>query len=217
MQAAIFDFDGTLFDSMFIWDTAGRDYLISQGVQPREDLMEHISTTSLYQAAAYMQEAYSLPLSVKDIMDGINRTVEGYYFYTVQPRKGLEPFLRQLQKQGVKLCIATATDRYQIEAALNRCGLADYFSEIFTCSAVGHGKDEPHIFEAALSHLGTQREKTYVFEDAIYAARTACKAGFPVVQVYDDHEKEQAAFRELAAFYMENLEDTREFFRFFFE
>lgn len=103
------------------------------------------------------------------------------------------------------MCIATATERYQIEAALKRCHLDSFFGEIFTCSAVGHGKDEPHIFEAALAWLGTGREDTLVFEDAYHAIQTAKKAGFRVAAVYDSHEPHQREIRELADHYIEQF------------
>ena len=105
----------------------------------------------------------------------------------------------------MKLCLATATDRCLVEAALERCGVLSHFGEIFTCNAVGHGKDEPHIFEAALRFLGTRKPETIVFDDALYAIRTAKEAGFPVAAVYDRHEKAQDQIRALADVYLEEL------------
>jgi HAD superfamily hydrolase (TIGR01509 family) len=92
-----------------------------------------------------------------------------------------------------------------VEVALRRCGVLSYFGEIFTCNEVGHGKDEPHIFEAALRFLGTERAETIVFDDALYALRTAKAAGFPVAAVYDSHENAQAEVQTLADVYLENL------------
>lgn len=112
LKGAIFDFDGTLFDSMFIWDTAGEVYLRSIGIEPKE--------------------------------------------YVVA-------FLEQMKEQGVRMCIATATDRYQVEAALKRCGMEYFFSEIFTCTDVEHGKDELVIFRKAMEYLRTTKENTVVF------------------------------------------------------
>ena len=95
--------------------------------------------------------------------------------------------------------------RALVEAALERCGVLSCFGRIFTCGEVGHGKNEPHIFEAALRFLGTGREETLVFDDALYAVRTAKKAGFPVAAVYDSHEKGRDEVRALADVYLENL------------
>ena len=214
LKGAIFDFDGTLFDSMFIWDTAGETYLRSIGIEPREDLWKVLKTMSLLQSATYIREKYAVELTLEEIMDGINRTVENFYFHTVQPKKGVATFLEQMKKQGVKICIATATDRYQVEAALKRCCMEHFFSEIFTCTNVGHGKDEPFIFRKAMDYLGTTRENTVVFEDAYHAAKTAKADGFVTVAVYDSHEEKQKELQALSDFYFENYTETDTFWKF---
>ena len=85
IQGVIFDFDGTLFDSMFIWDTAGETYLRAIGKVPEEELQSKLKPMSLYQSAAYIRACYSIPMSTEEIMEGINRTVEDFYFHTVEP------------------------------------------------------------------------------------------------------------------------------------
>lgn len=214
LKGAIFDFDGTLFDSMFIWNTAGETYLRSIGIEPREDLRKVLKTMSLLQSATYIREKYAVELTLEEIMDGINRTVENFYFHTVQPKEGVATFLEQMKKQGVKICIATATDRYQVEAALKRCCMEHFFSEIFTCTDVGHGKDEPFIFRKAMDCLGTTRENTVVFEDAYHAAKTAKADGFITVAVYDSHEEKQKELQALSDFYFENYTETDTFWKF---
>ena len=214
LKGAIFDFDGTLFDSMFIWNTAGETYLRSIGIEPKEDLRKVLKTMSLLQSATYIREKYAVELTLEEIMDGINRTVENFYFHTVQPKEGVATFLEQMKKQGVKICIATATDRYQVEAALKRCCMEHFFSEIFTCTDVGHGKDEPFIFRKAMDYLGTTRENTVVFEDAYHAAKTAKADGFVTVAVYDSHEEKQKELQALSDFYFENYTETDTFWKF---
>ena len=202
IRGAIFDVDGTLLDSMFIWDTIGELYLRSIGYQPKENLNETFKNMSLRQAARYYQTEYGVTLSIDEIMDGVNAMLERYYRFEVPLKPGVAELLERLRQSGVKLCIATATDRHLVEAALDRCGVLSCFGEIFTCNEVGHGKDEPDIFEAALRFLGTRREETLVFDDALYAVRTAKEAGFPVAAVYDSHEKEQDKVRLLADIYL---------------
>ena len=214
LKGAIFDFDGTLFDSMFIWDTAGEVYLRSIGIEPREDLQKVLKPMSLLQSSTYIREKYVIPLTVEEIMDGINHTVEDFYFHTVQPKEGVITLLEQMKAQGIKMCIATATDRYQVEAALKRCGMEAFFSEIFTCTDVGHGKDEPIIFQKAMEYLGTTRANTVVFEDAYHAAKTAKADDFITVAVYDFHEERQNELREIADFFTESYTNTNEFWKF---
>ena len=198
IQGVIFDFDGTLFDSMFIWDTAGEVYLRSIGKEPEVNLQKVLKPMSLLQSAQYIREKYDIPLSVEEIMDGVNRTVEDFYFHTVEPKPGVIDFLEELHRGNIKMCIATATDRYQVEAALQRCKMRHFFSEIFTCTEVGSGKDRPDIFRKAMEHLQTDRSNTAVVEDAYHAAFTAKQDGFLVVGVYDSYESRQQELLQIA-------------------
>ena len=211
LNLAIFDFDGTLFDSMFIWDNVGEIYLRSLEKEPKPSMREDVRALSLYQSACYFKQEYDLSLSVEEIMRGINQTIEHFYIHEVLPKPGVADFLKRMHKDGISMCIATASDRYQIEAALSRCGMEHYFEAIFTCSEVGHGKDEPVIFQKAMEHFGADRSSAIVFEDAIHAIQTAKADGFAVVAVFDSSEKRQAEIRNLADCYITDFEHTEEF------
>lgn len=214
IKGAIFDLDGTLLDSMVLWDTLGERYLLSIGQKPHEDLRETFKTSSLKQAADYLKKEYSLSFSVSEIMNGINSLAEHFYYHEASLKAGVKVFLAFLKDNGVKMCIATATDKYLAEAALKRCGIDKYFSEIFTCTEIGHGKDEPIIFQEALGHLGTEKNETFVFEDALYAIKTAKKYGFKIAAVYDEYSKEQAEIKELADIYIEDFAKINDFKKF---
>lgn len=211
LKCAIFDFDGTLFDSMFIWDNVGEIYLRSLEKEPKPSMREDVRALSLYQSACYFKQEYDLSLSVEEIMRGINQTIEHFYIHEVLPKPGVADFLKRMHKDGISMCIATASDRYQIEAALSRCGMEHYFEAIFTCSEVGHGKDEPAIFQKAMEHFGADRSSAIVFEDAIHAIQIAKDDGFAVVAVFDSSEKRQAEIRNLADCYITDFEHTEEF------
>lgn len=204
---AIFDFDGTLFDSMHVWATVGSDYLRSLGHTPKEDLDEVFKALSLRQAALYYKEEYGVKQSVSEIEDGINAVVEEKYFKEVLPREGVPKLLQLLKDGGFRMCIATATDRYLIEAALSRTELCGFFEGILTCPEEGSGKDEPAIFESALRLLGTGKEKAFVFEDSLHALKTARSAGFKTVGVCDRYESRQAEVRRNSDIYIEDFRD----------
>lgn len=214
IQGAIFDVDGTLLDSMSMWANIGMDYLRSIGYEPRENLYEIFKHMSLYQAACYYRSEYGVTLSPEEIVDGVNSCIGQFYRETAALKPGITVFLESLKRQGVKLCVATATGQALVRAALERCGIAGYFSEIFTCPAVGHGKDEPVIYRRALEHLGTHKAKTVVFEDALYAARTAKQDGFPTVAVYDRYEEGQTELRALADCLITDYIDCQDFWAF---
>jgi HAD superfamily hydrolase (TIGR01509 family) len=213
IKGAIFDLDGTLLDSMCIWETAGARYLESIGMKPRPDLRDNILSLSLMQAAVYLQKEYGITASASEIMEGVDKAVESFYINTVTPKDGVIPFLELLEARGVKMCIATATDRALVEAGLRRNGMLGFFSKIVTCTEVGAGKDKPHVFNAALMHLGTEREETYIFEDALYAIKTAKEAGFPVVAVSDESaQKQRSEITRLADIYINSYDALGGFF-----
>ena len=214
IKGSLFDVDGTLLDSMFVWDSVGEAYLRSIGYEPREGLNETFKTLSLYQAALYYQKEYGVTLSVDEIMSGVNSMVERYYTHEVALKAGAAQFLEALRRRGVEMCIATATDEHLVSAALERCGVSGYFSAVFTCTSVGHGKDEPAIYRAALEHLGVGKHQAVVFEDALYALRTAHEDGFATVAVYDSHEKRQDELRAIADYYLTDYCALESFWQF---
>ena len=207
LKGAIFDLDGTVLDSMFIWDTIGEDYLRTLGKEPHEDLKETFMTLTLEEAAEYYREHYGVRLSVKEIVDGVNAMVEGIYRTKVTLKHCVADYLRWLNGNGVRMCIATVTDRYLVEETLERLGILHYFSGIFTCAEVGYGKDKPIIYRKALEHLGTAKEETCVFEDSLFALKTAKADGFITVGVYDRHETRQDALKSLADYYIRDFAD----------
>lgn len=167
------------------------------------DLPERLLTMSMRQAAAYFRSGYGVNLPEAEIMDGINARIEAFYRKTAPAKEGVRDFLHALRQSGVKMCVATATDRPLAEAALRRTGLLSYFSFLLTCTEAGFGKDSPDIFVLAQKKLGTPREQTVVFEDALYAMQTAKRAGFPVAAVYDaSSQADQEQIRQLADVYM---------------
>lgn len=211
IKGAIFDLDGTLLDSMHIWNNMGERYLRSIGYEPRENLNDTFRTLSLYQAACYYISEYGVDLSVDEIMNGINNMIEKYYRNEAVLKAGAAEFLKKLNDNGVKMCIATATDKYLVEAALKHCGISEYFSDIFTCTSVGHGKDEPVIYREALKHLDTDKSETVIFEDSFYALRTAKKDGFITAAIFDLYEKNQSELKALADFYITDYSDEKIF------
>ena len=211
IKGAIFDLDGTILDSMFIWDTIGEDYLRSLGKEPKENLKETFKTFTLEQAAEYYRENYGVTLSVNEIVDGVNKMVERYYAETVKLKPDIEMFLEKFKAKDVKMCIATVTDKPLVETVLQRLGVRDYFSEIFTCASVGHSKEEPHIYHEAQKHLGTSKKETVVFEDVVHALKTAKVDGFVTVGVFDVHEENQGELKRMADCYIEKYSDFEKF------
>ena len=202
IKGAIFDLDGTIIDSMFIWDTIGEEYLRSLGMVPKENLAEVFKTFTLTQAAEYYRNHYGIKFSADEIVDDINNMVAEIYRTKVTLKTGVGDFLKRLQSAGVKMCIATITDRTIVEDTLKRLNVLEYFSEIFTCAEVGYNKETPEIYRQALNHLGTPKAETIVFEDALHAINTAKDDEFKVAAVYDSHEPRQEKIKEISDYYI---------------
>ncbi|UOO38535.1 HAD family phosphatase [Oscillospiraceae bacterium CM] len=210
-KGAIFDMDGTLLDSMVVWDNVAADYLQSLGITPRNDVREAVSSMSIQQVCEHFCAVYGIKLREDDIIAGINAMVEDFYYNRVTLKAGVMQALSRLRKEGVKMCVATATDRYLAEAALRRTGIAHFFDGIFTCTDVGAGKDEPAIFLQALASLGTPLCDTVVFEDALYAIKTAKASGFRVTALFDPSADAQTdRIKELADCYYLSFSDWNE-------
>ena len=202
IKGAIFDLDGTLIDSMFIWDTFGDDYLKSFSIEPKENLAEVFKTFTLEQAAEYYRNHYDIKLSTEEIVEDINNMVAQIYRSKVVLKPGVKDFLERLQSVGVKMCVATVIDRSLAEDVLKRLNIYEYFSEIFTCAEVGYNKETPEIYRQALKHLGTEKTETIVFEDVFHALKTAKDDGFKVAAVYDAHEPRQEELKEISDYYI---------------
>ena len=212
IQGAIFDLDGTLLDSMSLWDTLGEDYLRSLGKEPRENLAETFQTFTLEQSAQYYREHYGVGLSVEEIVAGIQGMIQDYYQTTVPLKPGAAEFLGELRSRGVKMCVATVTPQPLAEGALQRLGVREFFTGIFACRP-GQGKEEPTIYREALAHLGTEKGKTIVLEDVVHGLRTAKRDGFLTAGVYDSHEERQEELRKWADCFLPSYRETADFWR----
>ena len=213
IKGAIFDLDGTILDSMFIWSEIGYKFLEKKNIHLPAGADEQFTTMSLMEAAEYYIKHFDNTATIEGIVADINSLVENFYFNDVLKKPGIEEFLEFLKNRGVKMCVATATDKYMVEKALERNGLLHYFSEIFTCNGVGAGKNSSLIYDISLEHLGTTKEETFVFEDALYAIETANKAGYNIVGIKDVSEKaDPEVIKAYCNYFINNYEEIYQYF-----
>ena len=193
LEGAIFDLDGTLTDSMHIWNEAPKALVRQFGGEPPEDLAEDIKEMDRREASEYMVARFSL--------------VTDEYRDKVPMKPGADVLLERLAALGVPCGIATASEAFQARDAMVRLGLWKHF--LFAFSSLQYGsKSRPDVYFAAARSLGSAPEHTIVFEDALHAARTAKEAGFLVAGVYDPSaEGDQEALREVCDWYLPRLDD----------
>ena len=212
LQSAIFDMDGTLLDSMHIWNDVGPKTLRSMGIEPAPDLGPRLMLMTFRDGAALCKEEYHLSQSVEEIMDLTKAKVRTFYENEVQAKPGVKKFLSLLKMEGVWMYVATNTDRGLVEAALEHTGLEGYFRGVMTCAEVGAGKkDSPEIYARCMRRLRSTKKDTVIFEDALHAIETAKAAGFRVCGVYDPSaEADQDAIRDLSDYSLRSFEEMFE-------
>ena len=213
MAGVILDIDGTVLDSMSIWQDAGVRYLASQQVEAEPGLAEKIYYMSIPEAAIYMKTRYGLEKSVEEICQGIKDVVRDFYYYEVPLKAGVKEFLEKMSEKEIPVVAATASDEDHLEHAFTRLGIRPYFEHIFTCAQAGAGKQSPAVYHMAAKFLDKKPEELYVFEDALYAIQTAKLAGYHTAGVYDEESKtDQEMIREEADIYMKSFEEADMYF-----
>ena len=206
IKSAIFDMDGTLIDSLMLWDvlwsTFGKKYLNGEKFIPREEDDKKVRTLTLKDAMYLIHDNYNIGKSGEELLELSNDIITDFYSGSVKLKSGVKEFLQYLNNNGVKMCIASATATELIELALKHCGIEKYFLKVFSCGTLGKGKEEPDVFLLARDFLGEQTQDTWVFEDSLTAIETVAKIGMPIVGIYDQFNYGQERIKEIATEYI---------------
>lgn len=211
IRGAIFDVDGVLLDSMQIWNDLGARYLQKRGIAPEAGLREVLFSMSMEQGADYLKEAYSLPDTQEQIVQGIGGMLRDFYYYEVMAKPGVMEILCFLKEKQVAMALATSSPREHVARALQRNGVWDFFApNLFTTGELGISKHQSDIYYKAAAALGTTPQETMVFEDSLYALVTAQRGGFLPVGVYDaSGERNQEEMKKAARLYLKNLHELK--------
>ncbi len=185
--------DGTLIDSMGYWQRLASEYLFSRGVTPAQipaDLPERIKAVTVTGAAALFIDLFGFSGTPESIAAEINALMDEHYRRDIPLKPGVKEYLASLRQRGVQMCVASATAAPLMEACLTRLGVRQEFAFLLSCEEVGAGKNSPEVYLQSAARLGCVPAEAAVFEDALFAAQTAKKAGFYVVGVYDETAKD---------------------------
>ena len=207
MRAAIFDLDGTLIDSMGVWDRLGSDFLSARGIHCPE-ISHETKNMSFMEAAGYYIEKFSLKDTREQLVAIWNEIAFKEYAENIHLKKGAREYILNLSGRGIKLGLATATDRRLAEAVLGRHGLLSLFQAVVTVGEVGRGKEHPDIFLLTAHKIKVSPEDCVVFEDCLHAVKGAKRAGMQVWAVYDSysaHEKKD--MQSIADKYIHSFEE----------
>ncbi len=204
-DAVIFDLDGSLVDSMWMWRAIDIEYLGRFGIPLPEDLQSKIEGMSFSETAVYFKEFFHIPDSLEKIKDDWNRMAWDKYANEVPLKPGIPEFLRSCREHGIKLGIATSNSRELVENIVEVHKLRDYFSCIMTGCDVAHGKPAPDIYLAVSEKLRVNPERCLVFEDIIPGIQAGKSAGMKVCAVEDAYSLQTKENKKaLADFYIED-------------
>ena len=209
LNYAIFDLDGTVLDSLPVWDHLGVDMLRAQGYDPDPALGKQLKSMTMSDGAQLCRDLFHMPQSIEEIAALVEEQARLAYNTVIGPKPGAENFLKRLKAAGIPMFIATNTRRELAEDGLRHNGLLSYFKGILTCPEVGEGKKEgPAVYEQSLLRLGGTKEDTVIFEDAVHPIRTAKKAGFRVAAIYDaSSEGEHEEIKALSDYYFHTYDE----------
>lgn len=208
MKAAIFDLDGTLLDSMKMWSRVGSVFLQGKGIETPADLAESVGQLTLMEAAAYFSSRFPLGMNPDEILQAWTEYIALQYRKEIILKPSVKEYIYRLRQNGIKMCVATLTDRPHVLAALERLEILDCMEFILTSSEVGKSKRSPDIYLRAAELLEVPIRDCVVFEDVLYAAKTAKKAGFTVYGVYDeDAAPDQEEMQKVCDKYITNFEE----------
>jgi HAD superfamily hydrolase (TIGR01509 family) len=185
MKACIFDLDGTLLDSMDVWEKIDIDFLQKRGIAVPADYANSISSMTFHEAAAYTIRRFELSDTIESLKQEWNDMAAYAYGNTVPMKPFAKEYLTTLRDHGIKLAVATSLFSSLLELSLKNHGIYDFFDVICTTEEAGYGKSRPDVFLMAANKLGVPPCDCLVFEDILVAVKSAKSAGMAVCGVYD--------------------------------
>lgn len=204
-EAVIFDLDGSLVDSMWMWKAIDIEYLKGFGIEAPANLQKEIGGRSFTETAQYFKDRFGLTDSIEKIGDDWNRMAWDKYTNEVPLKEGVLEFLEECDKNDIKLGIASSNSTELIEQVLLSHGIRNRFKSVKSGTQIQKGKPAPDVYLAVAKELDAQPSKCLVFEDLVDGIKAGKNAGMTVVAVSDDYSRHSDDIKkELADLYIED-------------
>lgn len=188
-KAVLFDLDGTLVDSMWMWKQIDIEFLGRFGYECPEDLQKSIEGMSFSETAVYFKERFDIPLSLEEIKACWTQMSIDKYRYDVPLKDGVPEFLKTCKERNIRMGIATSNGRDMVDAVVESLQIGTYLDVITTACEVKAGKPEPDIYLEVAKRLGVEPSECLVFEDIPAGIIAGKRAGMQVIAVEDDFSK----------------------------
>ena len=211
IEAVIFDLDGTLVDSMWMWREIDVEYLSQFDIEVPSDLQQAVEGMSFSETAQYFKERFNLPDPVEVIKTEWNKMAWDKYGNEVPLKKGVIEFLEELRSRGIKTGIATSNSKELVEHVLKSLNITEYFDSVRTSCEAKKGKPAPDIYLLVANDLQVDPKDCLVFEDLALGIMAGKGAGMRVCTVFDPYsEDDRDRKRELADYYIDTYFDIFE-------
>lgn len=208
-KAVIFDLDGTLVDSMWIWKEIDIRFLGKYGMAVPEGLNDALEGCSFHETARYFKEHFPLPLSIEEIMETWNRMAAEMYENEISLKEGAGEFIRMLKEENMPLGIATSNSRELAKVCLKSNGILDAFDYICTSNEVPRGKPEPDVYLHTAEMLSVDPKEVLVFEDIPYGLMAGKRANMETCAVRDPYsERAMEEKLKLADYFIDSYYDV---------
>lgn len=208
IQCAIFDLDGTILDSMDVWQEIDKEFLSRWEIEFSRDYTEAMKKLTYLEGAQYTVRRYHLKETPEEIMEEWNEMARAAYRTRLKIKSGVGRYLQELRRRGIKTALATVSSKELYSAALKANRVEEYFDLTADISRVARGKEYPDLYEYVAAGLGMKPERCLVFEDTLHSLEGARSGGFRTCAVYDRaSHKDWISLREAADFALLSFEE----------
>ncbi len=211
VDACIFDLDGTLVDSMWVWVSVDEEYIRKYKLTKPKDFHAGMEGMSYSETAQYFLDCFpSIPLSREEIMDEWTQMAHEKYMTEVLLKKGAKEFLQDLKERGIKTGIASSNSKQMIVDTLKSHGIAEYIDSVRSACEAGAGKPSPDVYLLVAKDLNAEPKRCLIFEDVPMGILAGKNAGMKTCAVDDDFSKgQEEKKRMLADYYIQDYDDIK--------
>ena len=208
MKTYLFDFDGTLVDSMPSYVGVMKKILDDNNIKYPDDIMKIITPLGMEGSARYFVDELGLDLPIDEIIEKMSEYAYYEYSYTIPAKDNVIDVLKTLKKNNNSLNVLTASPHITLDACLKRLGIFELFDNVWSCEDFNTTKADPMIYKLAAEKIGVPVEEVLFLDDNYNADKTAKQAGMMVCGVYDDSSKEYVdEIKEISDYYIYDFKE----------